>query len=497
MAPNLALAAVAASALACVSPGEGPEPPSDAMYFPVGLAVSPGGHTLYVANSDFDLQYNGGTVLALDLDRIRASIPPLWDESDPRYPCGGLPANPKPILSPGACGPIDLRAPPVGGGPLVLASTQIGAFAADVVLATRPDRSGARLFLPVRGDPSLTWIDVDDDRHAPPAGARLLSCGQSEASKRCDAVHRAGEDPKTNLRGAVMPPEPYGVAVAEDSVAVVVTHQTTGALSLVTNAWDAVPALQFVATGFPYGAIGVAAVPIPRYVGVKQLDYQPGFLVTFRAAAQVNLVRYYDDEAASPARPFISSASAVGITVSSSGVDSRGIAIDADDRRACEAGCLDEEACLQDCANVPMRVFIANRAPPALLVGETRTAVSPTGSDDQIAIFDSVPLTFGPSRVAVGKIVDAQGKARTRAFVTCFDSRLVFVYDPAGGRVDAEVRTGRGPHALAFDPVQPLLYVVHFTDSYIGVVDLDQRHTATYGTMVASVGVPLPPREAK
>ncbi|MCU0692255.1 MAG: hypothetical protein MUF54_12720, partial [Polyangiaceae bacterium] len=54
----------------CVSPGEGPFPPGDRMYYPVGLAISPGGHTLYVANSDFDLQYNGGTVLALDLDRL-------------------------------------------------------------------------------------------------------------------------------------------------------------------------------------------------------------------------------------------------------------------------------------------------------------------------------------------------------------------------------------------------------------------------------------------
>ena len=69
------------------------------------------------------------------------------------------------------------------------------------------------------------------------------------------------------------------------------------------------------------------------------------------------------------------------------------------------------------------------------------------------------------------------------------------------------IRTGRGPHALAVD-TQPdttagakdghaLLYVGHFTDSYMGVVDLDMRHPNTFGTMFASVGTPLAPRESK
>ena len=41
------------------------------------------------------------------------------------------------------------------------------------------------------------------------------------------------------------------------------------------------------------------------------------------------------------------------------------------------------------------------------------------------------------------------------------------------------------------------LYVGHFTDSYIGVVDLDMRRPETFGSMFATVGAPTPPRESK
>jgi len=47
------------------------------------------------------------------------------------------------------------------------------------------------------------------------------------------------------------------------------------------------------------------------------------------------------------------------------------------------------------------------------------------------------------------------------------------------------------------DPLEPVAYLAHFTDSYIGVIDLDQSHVDTYATIVATVGVPKPPRETK
>jgi DNA-binding beta-propeller fold protein YncE len=63
--------------------------------------------------------------------------------------------------------------------------------------------------------------------------------------------------------------------------------------------------------------------------------------------------------------------------------------------------------------------------------------------------------------------------------------------------IDTEITTGRGPHAVAIDPVKGLLFVGHFTDSYIGVVSIDRRFPRTYGKTLATIGKPVPPRTSK
>ena len=61
--PSLALALVGSS---CTFGTDGRPPDPKQIYFPTGLAVSAGRSTLYVANSDFDLQYAGGTLQVFD-----------------------------------------------------------------------------------------------------------------------------------------------------------------------------------------------------------------------------------------------------------------------------------------------------------------------------------------------------------------------------------------------------------------------------------------------
>src|SRR4051794_13154495 len=58
----------------CYINNAGQAPALDALYFPTGLLTSPGRTSLYVTNSDFDLQFNGGTVMALNLPRLREKI---------------------------------------------------------------------------------------------------------------------------------------------------------------------------------------------------------------------------------------------------------------------------------------------------------------------------------------------------------------------------------------------------------------------------------------
>src|ERR1700733_1609281 len=82
---SLALGVTASCVTAgCYSTGDGTAPPPNQIYFPVGLAVSRGGNVLYVANSDFDLQWNGGTMQSYDLHIIRKHA--VWTIDDPNNP---------------------------------------------------------------------------------------------------------------------------------------------------------------------------------------------------------------------------------------------------------------------------------------------------------------------------------------------------------------------------------------------------------------------------
>jgi hypothetical protein len=521
----------------CYSTGDGPDP-SVALYFPVGLAVSPGGHALYVANSDFDLQFNAGTVEAYHLDDVRNFLKDIWsvDSSVSSVDiCGrlGLGVNTTPILYPGPCGAFSLESPPQAYRDTfsrlpIASSARIGAFATDIAYVCHPpddptqgtadcsrggpDPRGARLFVPVRGDPSVTFFDVDDDRGTQEQTFQL-NCGQS-GNGRCADDHRIGIDPSENTRGLKLPAEPFGIAVSDRADAIVVTHQIPGgALSLITGrgvnggtVMDVKPRLEFVSGGLPAGATGVAAIPVPAVVSalgpLAITNYQEGFAVAYRGAAQVDVFRFFDDQFAAPARPFLSRVGAFGLSSTPSGLDSRGLVLDRSPRAPrvqCEQACMPGDKqidCLAECTRIPISAFVVNRTPSALLVGEMTTP-NPTSSSDAFAFYDAITLAPGPSRAVVGKVRTKDGQIETRIFAICFDARLIFIYDPIRRRLDGTIRTGRGPHALVMDPVAPIAYLGHFTDSYIGLIDLDQSHAGSYASIVATIGAPQPPRDSK
>lgn len=533
------LCIVALALTSCFPPGDGVSPPEERIYFPVGLAIDPTAEHLFVTNSDFDLQFNQGVLQTYDLSRLRELVPRSCGDDDdcdetqrcddeptaengqtPSYFCvaqggahAGEPCGPigessasERVIAPGRCKAIDQVRPQDGGSPLIVSTVEIGAFATDVIYRARPETApgGApgRLFVPVRGDTTLHWIDVFDDGS--------LECGQRSDKGRCDDTHRVGDDPEgENTRDLRLPPEPFGIAATEDGTAVVVSHQTQGSVSLFLNDWGSrPPRLEFVQTGLPSRPMELAAIPVPRFVEEAGINYQPGFLLTYRNAREVSLLRFFEDgalsgEGSSPARPYLVHAAARTIATNSLGVDSRGIAVDASARQQAEALCESDEDetarlnCLTEAGRIPIDVFVSNRTPPSLILGRTQPQNSAAGTEDLPFFHATLPLTAGPSRVVLGHILNADGEPELRVFVICFDSRLVFIVDPATDSIEAEIFTGRGPHPMVTDVEHGLGYIGHFTDSYIGVVALDQRFPRTYGTIVATVGAPVPPRATK
>ncbi|MDB4939301.1 MAG: hypothetical protein JWP87_6273 [Labilithrix sp.] len=338
----------------CYSTGDGSPPPLQELYYPVGLQVSPGGTVLYAVNSDFDLQFNGGTLQSYDLALIRRhAVALIADPRDGNVPIldrDKLGNNPCPARSLSLPTLGETCAPPVDSRFYVRDTAVIGAFATDLVLSRPPSqlvpqtlrppgepplcptpalgapapgcpgfgaRRFDRLFAPVRGNASLTWASVERDGPdsiapqdpAAPYGPFAIQCGKDSAG-RCDGGHTAGEDPDepNNTRHLTMPGEPFGMAISEDGESILVTHQNETKTSLFSsgltrNDADAPadaythPSLQFVLDGVPFGGIGLAPIPHDRdaLVGVAAFP-SPAFLETSRAIPEVSLLRQYADE---------------------------------------------------------------------------------------------------------------------------------------------------------------------------------------------------------
>lgn len=602
---------VSAGAVSCYSTGDGTAPPSTALYFPVGLQVSAGGTVLYAANSDFDLQFNGGTLQSYDLGLIRRhtldiianprapNVPILDRQNQTGAPCPAR-ADALPTLG-------ETCAPPVDSSFYVRDAAIIGAFATDLLLTPPPshlveqsaqpprnandvltcptptfgttppsappgcpvpgNRRFDRLFSPIRGNASITWASIERDGPdsiapldpATPYGPFAIQCGK-DSSGRCGADHTAGSDPNEpgNSRHITMPGEPFGVAMSEDGESLVVTHQDDTKTSLFstglrrtdadTGAGDGAPApfLQFVLDGVPFGGIGVAAVPHDRdaFLGEPAAFPRAAFLQTSVAVAEVDLIRRYPDEFAgtlpptatdftgsSLIRPFLDREVGFPVTLSAGGTDSRGIVIDPTPRLACKAKVLpagagrsqatvDQE--LQTCGQKPARVFIANRTPASLLVGEVGagTKATDTFDPDRLILHTLIPLSAGPSKVYLAPVVERDGAYALRVFIVCFDAATVFVYNPETERVENIIRVGLGPFAMAFDPFDMndvathaqvpfdprvagsglrryrFAYLASFTNSFIQVLDLDnaQVDRSTYERVVFTLGRPTTPK---
>jgi hypothetical protein len=419
---------------ACYPAGDGKPPPLNELYFPTGVVLDGlaksddgGPKYLYVVNSDFDLQYRAASVISYDLDLLRNLVPRNCNEDAdcsngdvcdapnaagvppgpphaPSYYCVD-PNDPKPcrefedrdeadlVLNPGRCKSIDPITPQDHSQTLVVDTVGIGAFATDAIWRANPDSNAtfpSRLFVPVRGDSTLHWIDVKDGR---------FTCGQNNGDDDgCDSLHRAGDSTSDNLEQLKQPSEPYALDATTDGSFVAITNQTTGSVSLYANDWrpNFGPMLVSILGNLPFAPVGIAALPAPD-LGAVAKPAAPGFLVAYRSAAQIDLLRVRDDAqdngqaAASYNRYALRRAGSVPINANSLGFDSRGIVIDDWQRRQDYAAChAQSDNCLSDpslFAGRPSAWGVRSESRPGLLVG---------GGDD-----GGPRLSFGHERAAV------------------------------------------------------------------------------------------------
>jgi len=177
-----ALAAVLASAsvTGCGEVNLGSPPPERQLFFPSGLHVDTTANAegeparyLFVTNGNNDLRFNAGTLVAVNLDRfwdawfddnLQTSSPYCGNNSEGIDQCIEPPGGPVDDDRP--CRRLALKPQVVecDESPFISDDhiVHLGDFATDVAVSTETEGGSTftRLWVPVRGDPSLTYVDV-------------------------------------------------------------------------------------------------------------------------------------------------------------------------------------------------------------------------------------------------------------------------------------------------------------------------------------------------
>jgi hypothetical protein len=446
----------------CLPDTGGIEPPNDRLIFPVGLAATGDAGHLLVVNSNFDLEYNAGTFVAMDLGFL--------DEHWGAAADGGVEAY-------DACGKDGFSEVSqddqycfVKEEHLIdeAQTIRLGAFASDLEMTP----SGSRALIPVRGERAIIVVDVDEE------GDDLLSCGEG-ADLHCASSHMI----KSN-DNVTMPIEPYEVATMDyanpnggggDDTMVTLgfaTHLAGGEVSLFSVETAPVdeagqvgpsslaPSLLSVIDGVVDGASGIAVNTVTRdiYVTGRHDEFPHVAVLQVRTDSQNGS---YEDN------PWFSQVDYIDIEAEMyAGTNARSLAVTRDGGRA----------------------FLATREPDALVEFDI----------DNYAMSDMVTVCNDPSAVALyedpNDTIDPFDDS-VYAFVLCFLTGQLYVIDTA--LMQAEVRTmGSGPQAIAVDRVRELIYVANFRESTISVIEAVPPfdHLRDAAGRIVKLGVPRMPK---
>jgi hypothetical protein len=505
----------------------GTDPKSAQLYYPTGLVMDPAGRYLYVANANADLKYGGGTVVMADMVKFECTVA--------RYrrlkPASGFPAPAWPDL----CGdeasydaivqgalcrddPLDPSIVDCDESAFILyrSTVRIGNFAGEMRLQRDPnDPFRRRLYIGVRGDPSITWVDVrlpgstlENDPQNPdyvpatPDSPGLLQCVTNRPSlattssdifagpRACDIDHLVQQfycsgfpDCSLGVNNAgptELPPEPFGMVLDGAAPRLLVTSLASGQVSVITT--TGVPSLVYTSTAFfmqdytgHAGAFGMAQQ--------HPDDPNSNWYVTSNLNPQIATFRVADANVIVPGSTLVLSATFLA------GNDVRALAFDQNGNRA----------------------LITDNNPPSVLTFDTRP-VAVEGGQPNNTVTGAVDVCLTPSQMGMYRIAlpgapGAPTQLKTKLVVTCFASNEIMIVDPDRPGVDDTIFNGLGgPNDITFNydygpdgkvPPDNMLvnfphraYVTNFNDSTVAVVDL-QPGTPTENRVIAQLGFPF------
>ena len=538
----------------------GIDPPADSFAFPAGVTLDPRASTaptgsceadadcgegelcgsagvcreparwMFVTNANSDRRYNAGSLLTVDLDKYWGVL----EDEDERVNGRAndattalrldLPTDSEPTAAQlrAAKTPDKLRDPDfpvcrrVANLPQAIECLE-SAFVEEQLTVhfgnfpgpmgswnDDPSNDEAMLLIPVRGDPSITYIELSGAPDSPPT----IECGQMGDAEVIDGLRCADDHRLRFFRndedGERLSREPFRVVVSPDPTRdlAYITHQGDPDLTLLdlqgtTGAQDGRPAIVHQAA--------ILGLNTPR------LDIQGGFGVAERpcdpdGAPNVTLACE---------RPLVYSAMRWNKELRTFTTITN--------EPSAEQSCIGEDgvtdsvpgAIVCDPQVQPLRtIVVAGLSTSQVPLSTSRPVLADLGfsrSGDALFAVQSNPgglLRFDTSIGDDGETVDVSAgqvevcsQPTTLAIyddgeveygvVSCYRSGEIFIVDLAQLVVVGLTRAGIGPDAVAVDLAREKLYVANTLDATLSVIEMDPRSSARF-TQIARIGLQEP-----
>ena len=495
----------------------GTKPPPDQFFFPSGLVLDPAGQYLYVSNANYDLHYGSGTIVMVDLERFNAAVDDYRQECDGKPNCTATGMFSKFCRFDG----YDASIVNCDETAFILKNQTIGVGNyAGRIRFYDGGVGNRRLFIAVRGDPSITYVNVGDVSSLTDVSdpATALNCVGNPATLKAlpdyDAVSMTMTHPATcesefklqqwfvdgdqfdETQHMNIPNEPFGMeldsgldALSNPYAHLLVSHLAGGQVSLIDGTSNP-PSVSYVSPAFfiadaagRHGAFGLAPQTPgnPSSLWYMTSNLQPT-IATFHVA-EVNVI-VPNTGIATDQRQVLEGPQFTlgGVTASTS--DEREIVFDPTGNRA----------------------FITNASSPSVAVLDTSITLSaPVRGQPYNAVTDApVPVCSEPSHMGVRRTADANGVIRTQLYVVCFTANQVAVVDPDRSELLHTIPLSGNPNEIEFSfsnvddkaprpsaypdgtTVRSQAYVADFQENAISVIDLSLANPR----VIARIGYP-------
>lgn len=445
--PRLRIGAVLGCLLpvaACTASAEEVRPPVDELFFPTGLAIAPDESVLFLANANSELRYDSGSISVIDLAVVDEVVNNWLGSTAVPTGCGVDADHVESLI-------CDTRRDK--DGPAFIAEqagVRVGNFATDIAVQDL-DGGKLRLVIPTRGDPSIAWADWD--------GTALGCNSGAEGFSLCDDDHRlsfAATDPDLGI-----PEEPFSVFADSAGEFAMVTHLTTGAITLIDSPKNNNATIVDI----------TASVFLPDQNGLRgatgvagRTPKSAGDIVYVASRTEDRVQTFTVGRPPNNAGPYLLAGEYffldfVGGNTGNS-TDSRGIAF----------------------SPTGDRLYLVNRRPPSLQVLDTSINAAGVPANEPLGATD---ICRQASTVAVADSGDGE-----RAYVTCFQDGQIYVVDPrANVQVEDIVLVGRGPYSVVAAPNRKRLYVTNFLEDTLAVIDITPN-APTRNRVVLRIGIP-------